>query len=181
MRGFAMLCALSATIAAAGCAGVDRINHVNYDGYSGADLAYAGVSGPIPVRVFGQPVPGADVDETAARIGDAMTGANLGPQVAYSVYDGTTPAGYTMVVRFGEGTPPRQICGDSVEAGVGSVYGAAFCKDGRALSYLAGDVGDPRTDGPGFRQAMAGAASQLLPIENPDYEDNDEDSVLPAG
>jgi|GEM_PF-2083746 len=159
------------------CASADRINGVHYNGYSGADLGYAVGSGPIPVKVIGAPQAGVDRADAAAKIGEAMHGANLGPVVHYAVYEGGSPAGYVMVVRFGAGTNARNICGADAVGGVGPDYGAAFCKDGQALSYLTGKVGATAIDSRGFRAAMAGAASQLLPLENPDYKDDD-DSIF---
>ena len=55
--------------------------------------------------------------------------------------------------------------------GVGTAYAAAFCLGDRPLSYLAGDAGTSNIDSPGFRQAMATAANELLPQENPEYND----------
>lgn len=176
--GPAAIC-VAASLTIGACAGVDRINHVTYDGYSAADLGYAVANGPVPVRVLGAPAPGLKTEDVASRIGAAMRGANPGPVVDYSVYEGSSPAGYVMTVRFGQGAPARDICADDAPSGVGPDYAAAFCKDGKALSYLAGTVGATDIASSGFRQAMSGAASQLLPLENPEYEDDDGGSWVP--
>ncbi len=176
MRRLTIFLSLGAATLAAACAGEARINHVTFDGYSAADLAYAASSGPIPVRVFGQPTPGANAAMTAARIAVAMTGANFGPVIDYKVYDGPPEAGYVMVIRFGQGAPAPGICAAasaSAPIRVGTTYAAAFCKDGRALSYLVGAVGDGNIASAGFRTAMAGTALELLPLENPEFIDCD--------
>jgi len=173
----AVFAAAGLTVAA--CAGVDRINHVTYDGYSAADLGYAVGNGAVPVRVLGAPAEGLETADIARRVGAAMRGANPGPVIDYGVYDGTSPAGYVMTVRFGQAAPARDICADDAPSGVGTDYAAAFCKDGKALSYLAGNAGSADIASAGFRRAMAGAASQLLPLENPEYEDDDEGSWIP--
>jgi len=170
----------AAGLALVGCAGVDRINHVTYDGYSAADLGYAVGNGEVPVRVLGAPAEGLETAAVARRIGEAMHGANPGPVVNYGVYDGTSPAGYIMTVRFGQAAPARDICADDAPSGVGTDYAAAFCKDGKALSYLAGNAGSADIASDGFRRAMAGAATQLLPLENPNYEDDDDGSWVPS-
>lgn len=154
---------------AANAAAFDIVYYVRIASYTAADLAEAIAHGPIPVRVHGKPAADVAPDAAAARIGQAMAGANFGPKTAFRVYDGATADGYVVVVRFGDGAPPQRLCADAVEHGVGAGYAMAFCKDGAALSYLAGHAGSTDIDGRAFRNAFAGAAVELLPFENPHY------------
>ncbi|MGZ0189825.1 MAG: hypothetical protein ACKVH0_17775 [Alphaproteobacteria bacterium] len=152
--------ALVAIGALASCvASGDRISYVEYEGYSGADLAEAITHGPIPLRVFCAPSSGVTSEAAAVQIASAMAGA----------YTTAPKAGYTMVVRFGDGAPSDRLCGEAVAASAGTDYGTAFCKDGQALSYLDGNVGTSSIYTPAFRVAMASAANELLPIENPEF------------
>ena len=162
--------ALVAIGALASCvASGDRISYVEYEGYSGADLAEAITHGPIPLRVFCAPSSGVTSEAAAVQIASAMAGANFGPVTEYVAYTTAPKAGYTMVVRFGDGAPSDRLCGEAVAASAGTDYGAAFCKDGQALSYLDGNVGTSSIYTPAFRVAMASAANELLPIENPEF------------
>ena len=163
--------ALLSALGAAACAG-DRISHVSYDSYSRADLAYAASRGPVPVRVLGAPAAGIEPTALTDRVIEAMTGANFGTPVAYTPYAGTTASGYVMALRFGARGDARALCADTPPpGGIGPDYLAAFCKDGRALPYLEGAVGETNIQSARFHNAIAGAASQLLPIRNPERDD----------
>lgn len=167
-----LLIAAGAAIALGGCAANnDRINHVQLQNYYGSYAADASTQGPVPVRVYGRPAAGANEIATATAIAGAMEGANFGPRIAYEPATELPADGYVMVVRFGEGTPANSLCSGDSGDGVGTAYAAAFCLGEYPLSYLAGDAGTSNIDSPGFRQAMATAANELLPLENPEYND----------
>lgn len=166
------LIAFAAGALLAGCVSTsDRIDHVQLSHYYGSYAADAATKGPVPVRVYGQPAAGTDELTTAAAIADAMEGANFGPRITYAAASEAPPDGYAMIVRFGPGAPANSLCSGDNGDGVGTTYAAAFCYGERPLSYLAGDAGVQDIDSPQFRRAMATTASELLPQENPEYND----------
>lgn len=167
-----LLVAAGAAVMLGGCVvNSDRIDHVQLQNYYGSYAADASTRGPVPVRVYGRPTAGAAEIATAAAIAGAMEGANFGPRIDYKPAAELPTDGYVMVVRFGQGAPANSLCSGDNGDGVGTVYAAAFCLGELPLSYLAGDVGTSNIDSPGFRQAMATAANELLPQENPEYND----------
>lgn len=162
-----------AILALAGCQGLnERVSYVNYDGYTGADFATAGADGAIDVVAVGAPHQGVTPKGAARQIAEAITGANFGPVIPFQAQHGGPPAdGYQVVVRFGQAHGIETLCDtDGAETAVSQDYTAAFCKDGAALSHLAGAA--PR-GGDAFKTAMASAAIELFPYQNPEFNDCD--------
>ncbi len=154
-----------------GCGGgVNIISTVSYNGYDPSYVSHAAADGPLPVRVFGQPASGVDADATAAQIGEAMAGSNIGQQFDYSVYTTPPENGYVLVVRFGDGTPASRLCQADVASGVGLNFGMAFCKKGHALSYLSGVAASADIASATFRNGMEIAAIEMFPPENPELD-----------
>ena len=164
---------VGAIFALAGCQGLnERVSYVNYDGYTGADFATAGADGAIDVVAVGAPHQGVTPKAAARQIAEAMTGANFGPVIPFQAQPSGPPAdGYQVVVRFGQAHSNGTLCDtNGAEAAVSQEYTAAFCKDGAALSHLSGAA--PR-GGDAFKSAMASAAMELFPYQNPEFNDCD--------
>ncbi len=164
---------VSAALALAGCQGLgDRVSYVHYDGYTGADFASAGADGAIDVVTVGAPHQGVTPDIAANQIAEAMTGANFGPVIPFQAQPGGPPAdGYQVVVRFGQSRGAGLLFETTGAAdAVSPEYTAAFCKDGAALSHLAGAAPNR---GEAFKTAMASAAIELFPYQNPEFNDCD--------
>lgn len=171
MRFAKRLLALAFLTPLLGCGGgVNIINTVSYNGYDPSYVGDAATDGAVPVRVLGQAASGVDAEATAARIGQAMAGSNIGQQLEYSVYTTPPENGYVLVVRFGGGTPAGRLCQDGAEAGVGLNFGMAFCKDGHALSYLSGVAATADIASASFRQGMKIAAIEMFPPVNPELD-----------
>jgi len=173
MRVSRRLVLVGAILTLAGCQGYnERVSYVNYDGYTGADFATAGADGIIDVVAVGAPHQGVTPKGAARQIAEAMTGANFGPVIPFQAQPGGQPAdGCQVVVRFGQAHGNGTLCStNGAEAAVSQEYTAAFCKDGAALSHLAGAA--PH-GGNVFKTAMASAAVELFPYQNPEFNDCD--------
>lgn len=167
-RFYGFLGLAAAAVALSGCVG-DRISHNKLEHYDSSHLGDAAKYGPIPVRVYGQPMSGATELATASAIAEAMTGANIGTPTTYVATEQLPASGYAMIVQFGGGVPAGRLCSEGGDSGVGANYAAAFCLNETSLSSLAGAVGDANIASASFRQSMSTAAVVMLPTENPNY------------
>ena len=143
--------------------------------YSWRQLGYVQSQGPVPIVVHGNPFPGVPAEPFARNVAAAMTGANAGPPLRFTI-DPPAPtrqANYYVVVVFGSGwvggsdlcqvkRPEVQPSGPRVHAE------AAFCIDERRISEIKGDMAAEASgpDDPNFIAFMRGLTANLMPLRD---------------
>ncbi len=158
-----------------GCAGIDA--GTRYYSYFASTmwttgvLGYVQAQGPVPVTVHGTPFPGAAQDVFARNVAAAMSGANAGPPLRFTVDPvGPREADYYAVVVFGTAwvgaedlcrvrSPEVAPTGPLVHAE------AAFCVSNRKITEIKGDmlVAATGPDDPAFLGFVRALTFNLLP------------------
>lgn len=163
------------------------VYNANYPFYSRSDYVYA-ASGDFPVDVRGNPLPVAQpVFEQA--VVDAMQGTTWGPPAYFVVQPEGRRPDSRIVLGFGTSTNVniRALCetpsgADTRFEGRPVVVAAAFCNTDRALSRVlasAPDISGPSD--PRLASLMSQVVGQLLPPENPERRDNDDNCGFGLG
>ncbi len=166
MRRAALLFALA--LAASGCDGV-KLYGTAYTSYGADAVSLSRGDGPLPVELHDPPV-APDALLALLEAGPRPLGLRFGPELPANRY------GYRLVLDFGmrraspcAGDPaayPRPADPTRI------VVGAAFCREGGALSRTVGEA--PRPDGPAdpaLRRLLSGIVLELFPPRLPeDFE-----------
>ena len=152
--------------------------YYDYDYTPIQDISFAGGSGELLTEVLGDPF-NLPQDQFDKAVTDAMYGAHFGPPTHFT----TTPRGsfqpkfdvrlvfdsvYPMSVNTICVAPPQQPPART-SPGNGSVsLSAAFCQEGRVLTYLeAGGSGYTGAKDPRFAAFIKNVTSNLFPPNNP--------------
>lgn len=153
--------------------------------YRPSTFNYAAGGRDLAVEVLGNPT---DLEPArfAAAVVAAMQGHNAGQPTHLTLTPGPTARPlYRVVVAFNPAASVGRydLCRDPIDTGPTAdriVVRAAFCQGAQALTFVRGrGPADMTVDSAVFRRLMAGLARELLPRDNPERRDEEDDPRCP--
>lgn len=168
-----VLAGLLALLLAACASGGGQIYYTHYGSYSRSIAQYAARDGEMALAVFGNPT-AADPAIFNAAVADGLAGTHVSHDTVFVPTDPPQTRGYRTVAVFG-GTTMQAICGQnpaapgSAAAGKPGRFAAAFCYDGRVLSFVEGEhraLEGPHD--PALQSLLWYVGHELFPQENPE-------------
>ncbi|RDD63246.1 hypothetical protein [Ferruginivarius sediminum] len=165
-----------AAAAVAGCAGQPTIENTYRSSYDPSLLSYAASKGGMKTEILGAPFPTGERTQLERAVTNRLEQAAPGPRMAFfteAPADYTSP--YRVVLLFdpAPGQPLHDLCNRpdlKSQPGDGPVkVTAAFCSSDRAITRVAGSVGNVQSaDDPAFQNLIGQIAHGLFPTNNID-------------
>lgn len=168
-----------------GCAegrvGGGKIDFTRVDSsWSRSDFAYAAAGRDLTTEILGNPFGGVSQNDFEQAVTAAMQGAHFGPATNFTTTPGESARPLFRVRMLWNGptsTSGARLCEDTPVQGGGPEAGgrvrliAAFCRGGRASTYLMGSVDGVRgPDDPRFTEFVREATMALFPPRDGNFE-----------